>query len=183
MKKVNNPRNGAKFPLDTVSEKKRRGPKRRVKPDTVAGNADVFNAQFSCVWPEVGNGLLAAKSPEEVMSIFNDRIGTSVSGTHNLEFSARVFEILHDPNFPRVREKSQVAFLADSLAAYGEVTPRRSRDICAEARAMARQAHHIIRYEFHVECSCGYKGHSLDHACPDCGAPILIPLGVRGLMS
>jgi len=29
-----------------------------------------------------------------------------------------------------------------------------------------------LRFEYYVECSCRYKGPSLDHACPKCGAKI-----------
>jgi hypothetical protein len=83
------------------------------------------------------------------------------------------------PRFPQLSqfttETIQVArinFLADSLAALGVVVPRRSRDICAAERAKAKREHHVIRYEFYVECSCGYKGPSKDHACRRCGAKI-----------
>ena len=41
-----------------------------------------------------------------------------------------------------------------------------------EERDRFEHAHQIIRYEFYVECSCGYKGHSRNHACRKCGAQI-----------
>lgn len=87
--------------------------------------------------------------------------------------SASLFlEIVKDGNFPK-RGRSRINFLADSLAARGVVTPRRSRDICAQERARAQGVGHIIRYEFYVECSCGYQGPSRNHACLKCGAHIL----------
>ena len=80
-------------------------------------------------------------------------------------------EVLYDRKFPK-RRQAQINFLADSLAGLGQISPRRSRDICANERAKAKRAHHIIRYEFYVECSCGYKGRSNNHACPKCGTRI-----------
>jgi hypothetical protein len=82
-----------------------------------------------------------------------------------------ILEVLKERTFPK-RQKARINFLADSLAALGLVSARRSRDICAEDRAQAKRAHHIWRAELYVECSCGYKGHSLNHACPECGAVI-----------
>ncbi len=87
-----------------------------------------------------------------------------------------ILKVLKERTFPK-RRKAQINFVADSVAGLGLVSARRSRDICVEDRARARRAHHIIRYEFYVECSCGYKGHSIDHACRKCGAPITESLG------
>lgn len=81
---------------------------------------------------------------------------------------------VRDRDFPKGR-KAQARFLGDSLAADGEVSPRRSRDICGEQRAIRKRTQHIIRYEFYIECSCKFKGHSLGHACPKCGAKISLP--------
>src|SRR5437867_6072956 len=75
----------------------------------------------------------------------------------------------------------QINFLADSLAGTGIVSPRRSRDICAAERAKEKRTHRIIRFEFYVECSCGYKGPSENHACRKCGATISFPLGLTNL--
>jgi hypothetical protein len=80
---------------------------------------------------------------------------------------SQVWERLHDRKFPK-RRQAQINFVADSLAGLGRIAPRRSRDICADERAKAKRAHHIIRYEVYVECSCGYKGRSRNHACPKC---------------
>jgi hypothetical protein len=86
-------------------------------------------------------------------------------------------DAVRDRNFPK-RRKAQAKFLGDSLGADGEVSPRRSRDICTQERAIekraqqAQRAHHVLRYEFWIECSCSYKGRSQDHACPKCGAVI-----------
>jgi hypothetical protein len=77
----------------------------------------------------------------------------------------------NDHHFPK-RARAQINFLADSIAALGKVTPRRSRDICMLERMKAKRAHHIVRYEYYVECSCGYEGPAKDRACRKCGATI-----------
>jgi len=84
-----------------------------------------------------------------------------------------VLQVIRERHFP-TRRKAQANFMADSLAAYGWVSPRRSRDICRQQRARQRRKspHHILRKEFYVECSCGYKGPALDNACRKCGAEI-----------
>jgi hypothetical protein len=84
-----------------------------------------------------------------------------------------ILEVIHERKFP-TRPKAQIHFLADSLAGRPNVGPRRSRDICAEERAKesARSPHKILRKEFYVECSCGYKGPALNNACRKCGAEI-----------
>lgn len=166
----------SKNALDTVLEKKPKGRKRRIDPRWVVGSADTYGVQFSNAWPKLGDQLLAAGAPEEVLSVL-EQAGGLISGTIDLKFSTRVFEIIHDSKFPRARVKSQIRFLADSLGGSGTLSFRRSRDVCAEERAKAERANHIVRYEYYVECSCGYEGHSQNHACRNCGAPILLPLG------
>ena len=83
-----------------------------------------------------------------------------------------VIKVLQERKFPKRRE-AQINFLEDSLAALGRVRPRRSRDICGEERAKQKRRHHIISYEFLVECCCGYKGRSRNHGCPKCGSKII----------
>ena len=95
--------------------------------------------------------------------------------------SALTLQVLRESTLPKRRKPLQ-RFLADSLAGVGVVTPRRSRDICAAERAKAESEHHILRYEFYVECSCGYKGPSINHACRKCGAKIEHFLKLTGLV-
>lgn len=87
-----------------------------------------------------------------------------------------ILQVLREHDFPKRRE-TQFDFLADSLAARGEVSPRRSRDICQGERGKAKRAHHIISYEFKIKCSCGFKGFSKDHGCPKCRARIQFGIG------
>jgi hypothetical protein len=84
-----------------------------------------------------------------------------------------ILMVLKEARFPKKRE-TQADFLADSIAAVGKVSPRRSRDICQAERKKERRKsrHKILRHEFYVECSCGYKGPARDNACRKCGAEI-----------
>jgi hypothetical protein len=78
-------------------------------------------------------------------------------------------KIRRERKFPKT-QNAQIRFFADSLAARGNVSPRRSRDICSGIRARQKAAHHIIRQELYVECTCGYKGPALNGACRKCRA-------------
>ena len=89
-----------------------------------------------------------------------------------------ISRVLRDPKLPKRRE-AQINFLADSLAALGYIAPRSSRDICQKERTREKRTHHIIHFEFYVECLCGFKGRSRNHACRDCGAEI--DFGLSGL--
>jgi hypothetical protein len=94
-----------------------------------------------------------------------------------------ILEVIQEPRFPK-RPKAQVHFLADSLAGRPSVGARRSRDICAEERAKegAKSPYKILRTEFYVECSCGYKGPAQNNACRKCGAAIsLLPAILSGV--
>jgi hypothetical protein len=147
-------------------EKKRgRGRPREIDPWIVVGSADTYRTHFTQFWPKLGTRLLSAQSPEEVAKVVReDAAAISASLDPHWEL---ILKIRNDPKFPRVRSASQIRFMADSLGGQGYVTPRRSREICAEERAKKR--HFIVRREFYIECSCGYKGPALDGACRDCG--------------
>ena len=83
-----------------------------------------------------------------------------------------ILRTLQDRKFPKRKRESQIDFMADSIAAHGMLTPRSSRDVCERERARIKRVHRILRYEYYVECSCGYKGFSKSHACPKCEAEI-----------
>ncbi len=156
-------------PLDTVSEKGRRGPKPKVVASAVRGRADNSRGLLANVWDQLWPRLSQAQTEDDVKTAFRE----AYPGEHEfMPYQAPlILKVLKERTFPKLR-KAQVNFMADSLAGLGLVSPRRSRDICAEDRARAKRAHHILRAELYVECSCGYKGHSLDHACPECGTAI-----------
>src|SRR5207244_5700714 len=76
-----------------------------------------------------------------------------------IRFESLILRILRDPKFPK-RPTARVNFMADSLAGLDQITPRYSRDVCERDRANAKREHHIIKYEFWIECSCRFKGRS-----------------------
>jgi len=164
-----------------TKSKRGRGRPAKIRASEVYGRAenyrDILNQVWDRLWPLLSN----APSEEEVTKAFQD-------GAHPYDqtfvpgLSALTLQVLQEHTLPKKREPLQ-RFLADSLAGVGVVTPRRSRDICAQERAKRKRAHHILRYEFYIECSCGYKGHSKNRACPKCGAKISFPLGLGSLMS
>jgi hypothetical protein len=120
----------------------------------------------------VRESLLAAQTAADVLKALDlagqywrNELG---SGT----IPALILAILRDSKFPKKRKQQQINFLADSLAAWGSVSPRRSRDICEEERRKEKKAHHIVRHEYYIECSCGYEGPAKNNACRKCGAEI-----------
>src|SRR5262249_11536627 len=89
-----------------------------------------------------------------------------------------ILKVVGEKKFPQKRQ-ARIKFVAESLAARGRVSARRSRDICEGGRARDKNATRILRYEFIVFCSCGYEGPSWEHSCPKCGAAI--PFGLHQL--
>ena len=135
----------------------------------VLETADQFRVMLPDFWSRLAPPLLAAQSPEDVSNAFRP-LGL-VSTSFVPHWSALILKIVQDRRFPRVRAKAQIGFLSDSLGAQGTVTPRRSREICAEERAEARtkERHVIVRREYFIECTCGYQGTALRGGCPGCG--------------
>jgi len=123
-------------------------------------------------WPWA-NVLLAAETVDDVMRALE---AASDYARAQLKPLARlVVKVLRERAFPRT-QRAQLDFLAESLAARGEVSARRSRDICQQERLKAERGTHIISYEFKIECTCGFKGFSKVHGCPKCGARIQVGL-------
>lgn len=161
---------GAKITLDTVSEKLRPGPRAKIRPSEVVGRANNNRWILNQVWDRLWPLLSDAQNEEDVIKAFQE--GASPYDRGFMPFLAGlVIKVINEPKFPKGREP-RINFLSDSLAGVGCVSPGRSRDICEEERAKAKRAHHIMCYEFYVKCSCGYRGHSRNHACPKCGATI-----------
>ncbi len=79
---------------------------------------------------------------------------------------------LKDKKFPKQNRDAQEQFIADSLAAEGLVSIRRSRDIVQRDRSARKKRGKILRREFYIECSCGYRGPALNDTCPECGAEV-----------
>ncbi len=148
------------------AEKNRPGRPRKIDPHIVVGTADVFRSQLTQAWPTLGRQLLDAASPVQLWEVVKSGRGI-ISQMDDFLFSERIFEIIHDPKFPKVRTKLQIRFLADSLGGCGLITARRSREICAKERA--KQQHVIVRRDFYIECTCGYAGPALNGSCRKCG--------------
>jgi hypothetical protein len=162
------------FPLDTGSEKPRRGRHPRIPASSIRGRADNYKWIFDLLWDEIWPSLSKAQTAQDVVLSFSGTKG----GSYALEFTPLaelILSVLRDRKFPRRKREAQINFLADSIAGYGTVTPRSSRDICDRERTRLKKLHRILSYEYYIECSCGYKGHSRKHACPKCGAEIEFP--------
>lgn len=165
------PRRTAKIPLDTFSGKRGRGRPRKIQPSWVYGRANNYRWIFDQLWQDVWPRLSKAQTQEDVANSFSIG-GAKAYASNFVPIADLILKVLRDPTFPKQKREAQIHFLADSIAAHGVVTPRSSRDICERERARAKQEHHILYYEFHIACSCGYKGYSRNHACPTCGARI-----------
>jgi len=151
--------------LDHPSKKSRRGRPAHIEPFVVVGSADTYRLWFQQYWLKLRPRFLAARSAEDVRRAIDENApDICVNLAPYLEL---ILKILRDPRFPAVRSASQIGFLADSLGGQGRVTPRRSREICVQERSRVR--HKIVRREYYIECSCGYKGPALDRACRECG--------------
>ncbi|MGO8983598.1 MAG: hypothetical protein ACLPHI_02705 [Terriglobales bacterium] len=159
----------AKFPLDRVSEK-RPGRREKIGASEVVGRAHNYRWILNQVWDRLWPLLSKAKNEEDVIKAFREG-AKPYDGSFVPSLAGLVLKVMNERKFPK-RKEPRIHFLADSLAGVGLVTPRRSRDICEEERANAKKTHHIVCYEFYVECSCGYKGRSKKHACTKCGARI-----------
>jgi hypothetical protein len=148
-----------------LKKKRERGRPRNIDRSILLGQADHYRVVLLQFWQKLGPRLLAAQSPEEIVrAVREDAPGITGSLT---PFAELVLKIVRDPKFPRARSKSQIHFLSDSLGGQGLVTPRRSREICAQERT--KVSHVIVRREYYIECSCGYQGPALDGACRNCG--------------
>jgi hypothetical protein len=147
-------------------------PEGRKRYQRASCSLSAFSTSSSAENPFIREPLLAAQTAEDVLTALDlagqywrNRLGP---GT----IPYLILAILRDPRFPKKRRTQQVNFLADSLAAWGRVSPRRSRDICEQERRKDKKAHHIIRHEYYIECSCGYKGPAKNDAYRKCGAEI-----------
>lgn len=152
---------------------KKRGPKPRVRPTEVLGRAEHFRGILSQVWDRLWPLLSKARTEDDVTKAFQES-ASPYDQNFVPTWSQLLLRILQEPTLPK-RAKAMQRFIADSAAAVGVVSARRSRDICAQERLTRKRAHRILRYEFFIECSCGYQGQSINHACPNCGSEIEFP--------
>ena len=160
-------------------EKQHGGRPQTMPPSWVTGRAYNARIQLQQVWPKLSGPLLAAKTEEEVKSAFEE-FAKPYASDFVPDRVSDVFALIRDPKFPK-RKEAQITFLADSLGGRPSLSLRRSRDICERERAKQRRKskYKIIRNEFYIECTCGYKGPALNNACRKCGAEIPFSLFER----
>lgn len=124
-------------------------------------------------WGQFGQKLVEAKSLADVQAAVAQH--DEMPGAYRLKGAEDLlWHIRQDPAFPTEREEAKAIFIADSFAGGGHVSIRRSRDICGRLRTARKRTTYILRYEYWIECSCGYKGRSQDHGCPKCKAAIVL---------
>jgi hypothetical protein len=154
---------------ELLDRKKERGRPTPLRYSEIYGRARDLQFILNQVWDRLWPLLSKANDEREVVEAFQKR--SNPYQQNFLPYAALALEVKQERTFPK-RPQSQQRFLADSLAALGQASPRRSRDICMQERMKAKRAHHIVRYEYYVECSCGYEGPARDRACRQCGATI-----------
>jgi hypothetical protein len=157
--------------LDSLAARPGRGRRPRVAADLMQARSQHLRRCLDQVWSDLAPRLFSARSAADVRAAFeSDPIRLAPIGAMPSWYPV-IPRILRERTFPKTRD-AQIKFFADSLAGWGEISPRRSRDLCAEARSSAARATRILRYELYVVCSCGYEGPSLNHACQKCGAQV-----------
>jgi hypothetical protein len=162
--------------IDTFSEKRGRGRPQTIPRSWVTGRAENYRNNLAQVWPKLRDPLMSSQTHEEVISALEKEV-QPYAGEFVPRLAIDILALIRDSSFPK-RPKAQIGFLADSLAGRPNVGFRTSRDICYKERARqrAKSPFRILRKEFCVECSCGYKGPARDSACQKCGTGIPITL-------
>ena len=147
-----------------------RGRPRMLPPDTVTGRASNYEWALNEVWEELEGPLLNSKTSQDVTDAFKKFAG-SCAVDFVPRLSADILELLIDLDFPK-RQLPRTRFLARSLGGRPTLSFRRSRDICEDAdrEEKRKSPHRILRREYYVECSCGYRGPAFNDGCRRCGA-------------
>lgn len=176
--------------LDTLPEKRGRGRPPKMRASEIHARADNYRKLFwdtrwdkkkkeavrDHPWPWAEQ-MLAANNEGELRKALESAPGYVQSQFGNM--IPLILSIYREKKFPKT-VPAQLDYLADALAGLGNVSTRRSRDVCGIERAKARRVspYRIIRHEYYVECSCGYKGPARDGACRKCGAGIPLALQI-----
>ena len=183
------PKKNVVSPVNAVKQRRGRPPKDR-QAESDAGvllRAENYSRVLSSRWDNLAPGLAQAKEAgaeegvERVTAVlvaagFSDH---SSDGFPPLSVLApRVLRVLRDKKYPKQRD-AKITFLSDALSGF-RLDPRTAHELCQREREKAtlveeRRAGNAIRQAvpvFDVECSCGYRGQSVDAACPECGAPV-----------
>lgn len=165
---------GAPIAHDPFSTKRPIGRPAKIAASTVIGRADNCRYQLRQVWAQLEVPLVAAQNEDEVRVALETHAPVYASSYVPFQV-ADILKLIHDKKFPKDPE-ARIDFLADSLGGRSTLTFRSSRDVCGRERAKERSKspYQILRYEYYVECSCGYEGPARDGACRKCGAEINI---------
>ena len=157
-----------KIALDKPSGKRGRKPRMDAALVLLASDR---HGQWLKNWRKAINWkkLQRARSRNDVEAAFRKVPPGYLDGIYRNLFPL-VLRVVKDPAFPKERRAAQIRFLADSLSGEEIISPRRARDICAQQRNRSEPEHEIIRREFYVECTCGYKGPALNGGCRQCGS-------------
>lgn len=166
----------AKKELDAFSRRSANQPKtdrgrpRKLPQATVTGRAFNYEWALNEVWEELEGPLLSSKTADEVTDAFK-RSAASCARDFVPMLSADILSLINDPDFPK-RALPRTRFLARSLGGWPNLSSRRSRDICEEADQVEKRKspYRILRREFYIECSCGYRGPAFNDGCRKCGA-------------
>lgn len=157
--------------VDRFSEKARLGRPRIVGRSEAESRAYDYTLTFEQSWDSVKVALLRAKTE----SGFKKALEKAPYHVRD-KFPPRLFpfirKIRQDPKFPKT-ERAQKRFFAESLAGGGRISPRSSRDLCADLQK--NPIHIIKRRDYYIECTCGYEGPAKYGRCPGCGTSRTAP--------
>jgi hypothetical protein len=151
-----------------------RGRKRRIHAENVVRAAnDLFRILEFCK-DQIDWGKLEIAKTEKEAALAFDRVPPPYRERLNLWLIA-IPEWAQEGKFPKTNLERKMRHLADSIAAEGFLTPRRCRDVCLEERKRQAQVGMIVRREFYIECTCGYRGPAKGGGCLQCGTKRLSP--------
>lgn len=183
----------AKFPQVRKRDKKQTRGRSTVPPEWILGRADNLSTAFQNAtdefWAKVKLIREAKpKTPRDKINAGQNALAeiklrgafpASIQGESLPEAFVLTFtDAVMDAKFP-ARRKPQAKFLGESLGASGEVSGRRSRDICGEERAKQRRDSEPI--ELYIKC-CGKKRWTENQVCPQCKRDPLFRLHLAASM-
>ena len=160
----------------TNQTRSKRGRRPMLPQDAVTLRASTYERELNEVWETLERPLLNSKTSHEVTEAFKKSAGFCAADFVP-RLSSDILLLLKDPDLPQ-RALPRTRFLARSLGGRPNLSFRRSRDICEEVdrEEKRKSPYRILRREFYIECSCGYRGPALDDGCRKCGAqpPVLL---------
>jgi len=149
---------------EVLVKKPQRGRPPTVNRGEISNRAYYWGQTFEREWEELQRALLSSKTEIEIKNALKESHSNLADDLAHL--TPLILEVRKETTFPKTR-KAQIKYFAESLAALGAVSLRRSRDICADVRK--HPIHQIIRRDYFIECSCKYQGPAYRGSCPKCG--------------